>query len=80
MVEINKIKAFNEAHLSEHNRSWDFLAESLTRKGVDLDPLIKTLGDFQIAIPSWALGTGELDLEGSHKGENPPIWRIKLKT
>ena len=79
MVEINKIKAFNEAHLSEHNRSWDFLAESLTRKGVDLDPLIKTLGDFQIAIPSWALGTGGTRFGRFPQGGEPSNLEDKIK-
>ncbi|MCA0957657.1 sugar isomerase [Muricauda ruestringensis] len=52
--------------LQEHNKKQiqglenDFsrLAEKLTEKGVNIQGLLQRLQDFQVAIPSWALGAG----------------------
>src|ERR671913_739146 len=53
-VEKYKIDEFNNSLLKEHKRRFDFAAEGVT----GLDNILKKLVDFQIAIPSWALGTG----------------------
>src|SRR6476660_764365 len=53
-VEKYKIDEFNNSLLKEHKRRFDFAAEGVT----GLDSILKKLVDFQIAIPSWALGTG----------------------
>jgi L-rhamnose isomerase/sugar isomerase len=58
MFDSNQLTEINEKQLSEHQRNWSFLKESLTNKGVDVENLIQKISDFQIAIPSWALGTG----------------------
>jgi len=44
----------NEANLSKHEKSYDFISGQID----DVDEVIKKLIDFQVAIPSWALGTG----------------------
>ncbi|WP_315817818.1 hypothetical protein [Paraflavitalea speifideaquila] len=48
------IEGHNNDLLAQHKRKYDFIAADI--------PLIKTviqqLIDFQVAIPSWALGTG----------------------
>ena len=41
-----------------HNEEFLFLADRLGKKNIDLKNLVQTLGDFQVAIPSWALGAG----------------------
>ncbi|MBL7827069.1 MAG: sugar isomerase [Saprospiraceae bacterium] len=47
------------AQLQErHNFQFNHLAELLLMKGVDIQQLVEKLVAFQIAIPSWALGTG----------------------
>jgi L-rhamnose isomerase/sugar isomerase len=53
-IEKYKIDELNSQHLVNHQRKFKFTAEGIT----DLDGLMKKLGAFQIAIPSWALGTG----------------------
>jgi L-rhamnose isomerase/sugar isomerase len=53
-IEKYKIDELNSQHLANHQRKFKFTAEGIT----DLDGLMKKLGAFQIAIPSWALGTG----------------------
>jgi L-rhamnose isomerase / sugar isomerase len=53
-LEKYKIDALNQDQLKEHNRRLSFVASSVA----DLDALLQKLIDFQVAIPSWALGTG----------------------
>lgn len=53
-IEKYKLEEANDAALSEHQRRFDFAAASVK----DIDTLLRKLIDFQIAIPSWALGAG----------------------
>jgi L-rhamnose isomerase/sugar isomerase len=48
------IEAHNQSLLKEHRRKLDFLAAGLP----GCEAIIRKLVDFQVAIPSWALGTG----------------------
>ena len=53
-LEKYKIEETNQQGLKEHQRKFDFVAASVR----NLDDVLQKLIDFQIAIPSWALGTG----------------------
>jgi L-rhamnose isomerase/sugar isomerase len=53
-MEQYKIDEYNHQHLKEHQRKFDFVAAEVT----GLEDMLKKLQAFQIAIPSWALGTG----------------------
>ena len=54
IIEKSDIKKLNEAILNDHKRKLAFVAE-----GVDnINDILQKLIAFQIAIPSWALGTG----------------------
>jgi L-rhamnose isomerase / sugar isomerase len=53
-VEKYKLDEHNHSQLKEHQRKFDFIAADIK----DTDGLLKKLIDFQVAIPSWALGTG----------------------
>ncbi len=48
----------NEKKRAGHEFHLQYLAEILTRKGVDIQSVIEKIKAFQVAIPSWALGTG----------------------
>ena len=54
----NQIQDTNTKDLKSHQEHFDFLANNLSKKGTDVNVLIKKLQDFQVAIPSWALGAG----------------------
>ncbi len=54
LIEKYKIDEFNQNNGDEHKRKFDFFASSVK----NIDEVLKKLIDFQIAIPSWALGTG----------------------
>ncbi|MEO5682329.1 MAG: TIM barrel protein [Chitinophagaceae bacterium] len=53
-IEKYKIEEHNNGLLAEHKRRFDFTAAGVA----GLPDLLQKLIDFQIAIPSWALGTG----------------------
>jgi len=53
-IEKFKIEEHNHSLLAEHKRKFDFVAA-----GIDnIESFIQKLIDFNVAIPSWALGTG----------------------
>lgn len=53
-IEKYKIEEYNHSLLADHKRKFEFLASGITNVEETLQKLI----DFQVAIPSWALGTG----------------------
>lgn len=57
-IDKNQLDDINKRDISEHNDFFDFLANSISRKGHDVSMIVKKLQDFQVAIPSWALGAG----------------------
>lgn len=52
------IEAINRERMSEHKDQFQYLEKQLTRKGIEVDPILHQIQDFQVAIPSWALGAG----------------------
>ncbi len=57
-ITTDQISDFNKSHEKSHQEEFSFLAEKLQKGNTDVEKVISTLKDFQIAIPSWALGTG----------------------
>lgn len=53
-IEKNKIADHNDSLLNQHQRVYDFVSAGIN----DVESIIRKLIDFQVAIPSWALGTG----------------------
>jgi L-rhamnose isomerase / sugar isomerase len=53
-MEKSKIEEHNQSLLKEHQRKFDFIAADVK----NTESILQKLSDFQIAIPSWALGTG----------------------
>lgn len=54
IIEKNKIAEFNGLHSADHKRKFDFVASGIQ----NVEEVLQKLIDFQVAIPSWALGTG----------------------
>jgi L-rhamnose isomerase/sugar isomerase len=57
-IDQNHIQDVNNKDSKMHQHHFDFLSNSLTKKGANVNAIIKKLQDFQVAIPSWALGAG----------------------
>jgi L-rhamnose isomerase/sugar isomerase len=54
ILEKEKIEQSNSASLSKHKKSFEYISAQIE----NTEDVIKKLIDFQVAIPSWALGTG----------------------
>ncbi|WP_417444160.1 sugar isomerase [Joostella sp.] len=52
------ISDFNKKSDEELKNQFDFLATTLDKKNIDTESVVKNLSNFQVAIPSWALGAG----------------------
>ena len=53
-IEKYKIDEHNQALLGDHKRKYDFTGSSIN----NIETVLQKLSDFNVAIPSWALGTG----------------------
>jgi len=53
-IENHKIGAHNDSLLADHRRKLEFVKETAKRS----DDVVRKLIEFEVAIPSWALGTG----------------------
>ncbi|MEQ9298118.1 MAG: TIM barrel protein [Cyclobacteriaceae bacterium] len=57
-IEQNQIEDQNKGLLDNHERRWIALSAELEARDISVSTLIDRLSAFQVAIPSWALGTG----------------------
>ncbi|MFD0861413.1 sugar isomerase [Sungkyunkwania multivorans] len=57
-IHQNQISEINKQKSDEHHREFSFLSNSLIKREVDVSWILQKLSDFQVAIPSWALGAG----------------------
>ena len=48
----------NKKNIASQNNSYNFLADFLTSKGHNVSAILSKLSEFQVAVPSWALGAG----------------------
>ena len=53
-IDKYKLEEYNNSGLKEHQRKFNFISADIQ----DVDAMIQKLIEFQVAIPSWALGTG----------------------
>lgn len=53
-----QIHDLNAKIRTDHAFHFQYAAELLSRKGIDIQSIIEKIKAFQVAIPSWALGTG----------------------
>ena len=79
MLNKENIASFNEPYLAAHKQKLNFLGENLSKKNLDLNNVINKLSNFQIAIPSWALGTGGTRFGRFPLGGEPNTLEEKIK-
>ncbi len=58
MIANEQIQYHNQAQLPEHATRLNFIEGVLERKGFNVVQVVEKIRAFQIAIPSWALGSG----------------------
>lgn len=57
-IQEEQISGYNKKELENHNDNFNFLANKLTKNGYNVSEIVSKLSEFQVAIPSWALGAG----------------------
>lgn len=75
LIEKYKIQEFNQKHLEEHKHKFEFVSSSVKNP----DDILQKLMDFQIAIPSWALGAGGTRFGRFSKGGEPRNLEEKIE-
>ena len=79
MIDQNRLNTFNKERLNDHKKHLSFLSETLIKKRIDLKKLLNDISDFQVAIPSWALGTGGTRFGRFPQGGEPASLEDKIK-
>lgn len=54
----DQLAALNQPLIAALETDYTYLGEKLQESGIDADQLVRKLTEFQVAIPSWALGAG----------------------
>ena len=57
-LDSNHIEAINKEAYPDFKEIFDFLSNQLSKDDKNVSKIIQKLADFQVAIPSWALGAG----------------------
>lgn len=65
----------NKSLLASQQRKFNFIAEDIP----GVENILEKLTDFQVAIPSWALGTGGTRFGRFPVQVNQAAWKKKLK-
>ncbi len=75
LIEKNKIDEHNDQLVADHSRSFTYTAAAIPR----VEEILQKLKDFQIAIPSWALGTGGTRFGRFNSGGEPRVLEEKIE-
>jgi L-rhamnose isomerase/sugar isomerase len=57
-ISTDQIRDIDQDKIERHNERFDALSNPLSISGHDVNAIVKKLQNFQVAIPSWALGAG----------------------
>jgi len=57
-IQKEQILDYNTKGFQNHNENFDFLINKLSKNGHKVETILSKLSEFQVAIPSWALGAG----------------------
>ncbi|MEQ8685796.1 MAG: TIM barrel protein [Imperialibacter sp.] len=79
MITKNNILENNSQKKALHQKRFNPLADTLTDQGIDVESILKKLDSFQIAIPSWALGTGGTRFARFPEGGEPRSLEEKIE-
>lgn len=74
----DQISDFNKQQDGSYESQIDYLNNKFSKKGISIDEIIKKLGSFNVAIPSWALGAGGTRFGRFSYGGEPSSLEQKL--
>lgn len=77
---INKdsIEQNNKNEVENFNSDFAYLSDKLTKSGANVSEIVNKIADFQVAIPSWALGAGGTRFGRFSYGGEPATLEQKL--
>lgn len=78
-IDKNHLQDLNAEKKELHEKQWSRLVEDLNSKGISPEHLLRQIGDFQVAIPSWALGTGGTRFGRFPEGGEPRTLEEKIE-
>lgn len=78
MLPTQRIHDFNQSLADDHQFRFRYLTDLLARRQLDAQAVIRQLVDFQVAIPSWALGTGGTRFGRFPRGGEPRSLEEKI--
>ena len=58
MISADLVASNNAANSAALNADYDALAQQLSRRGVDIETVTAAVAKFEVAVPSWGVGTG----------------------
>src|SRR5690606_16523213 len=78
-IEDQLLADHNQELLPDHREGFAFLSRKLERQNTDAQKIVQKLMDFQIAVPSWALGTGGTRFGRFSQGGEPRTLEEKIE-
>jgi len=72
------IEQYNKNEAENFQADFDFLQNKLTKSGTNVAEIVNKISDFQVAIPSWALGAGGTRFGRFSYGGEPSSLEQKL--
>lgn len=78
-IDKNNISDHNKKYKLSFQKEFDFVSDKLGQKGINIEEIVKKVCDFQVAIPSWALGAGGTRFGRFSYGGEPSSLEQKLQ-
>lgn len=78
-ISQDKLTTLNASLEKKHRHEFEALQKSLDSKNIDVSKLVSEVIAFQVAIPSWALGTGGTRFGRFPGGGEPRVLEEKLE-
>jgi L-rhamnose isomerase/sugar isomerase len=78
-ISTDQIQELNQPKEAAHQQRFEFLQDQLQQKGIDTELVIQKLQQFQVAIPSWALGAGGTRFGRFSYGGEPATLEDKIR-
>lgn len=72
------IEQYNKNEVENFNSDYAYLSDKLTKSGANVSDIVNKIADFQVAIPSWALGAGGTRFGRFSYGGEPSSLEQKL--
>ncbi|MCL6217509.1 TIM barrel protein [Zunongwangia pacifica] len=77
-INTDQLSEFNKKQNDSYENEIDYLKNKFAKKGISVAEIIQKLADFQVAIPSWALGAGGTRFGRFSYGGEPASLEQKL--